>query len=190
MNTKQLRILFIDDEDLPIIQAFRDEHYDVQHWKDVESLEALVDGRFQVVFVDVRGVGHKYGGTGLNLVQHISRHNPLIYTIVFSAKPFTGQESDLIRKHADRCIMKDCTFYELTDELEQYAKGLTPAFVIARLENVVKLNWWQRFLIKRGKPLSDRSLDKLAKRTQFAGDALAIVKNSTAIAAALIALMA
>src|SRR5689334_15378163 len=115
MNTKQLRILFIDDEDLPIIQAFRDEHYDVQHWKEVESLDALVDGRFHVIFIDVRGVGEKFGGTGLNLLQYISTHNPLVFTVVFSAKPFTGQESELIRRHADRCITKDCTFYDLTD---------------------------------------------------------------------------
>jgi DNA-binding NtrC family response regulator len=190
MNTKQLRILFIDDENLPIIQAFRDEHYDVQHWIDVDSLENLVDGRFQVVFIDVRGIGKKFGGTGLNLLPYISSHNPLIYTIVFSAKPFTGQESELIRKHADRCITKDCTFYELTDALEEYARSLTADLVIERLEKVVKLNWWQRFWIRRGKSLPKSSLDALAKKTQLTGDAVEIVKNCTAIAAGLIALLA
>src|SRR5687768_13946462 len=125
MDVKKLRILFIDDEDLPIIQAFRDEKYDVQHWRDVESLDAIVDGRFHIIFVDVRGVGQKFGGTGLNLVEYIRNHNPLVYTIVFSAKPFTGQESELIRKCADRCITKDCTFYELSEAIEQYARGLS-----------------------------------------------------------------
>lgn len=189
MNTKQLRILFIDDEDLPVIQTFRDEHYDVQHWKDVESLEALVDGRFQVVFIDVRGVGQRYGGTGLNLLQHISTHNPLVFTIVFSAKPFTGQELELVRQHADRCITKDCTFYDLTDAIELYAKSLTPDSVIERLEKVVTLTWWQRFRIRRGKVLSERSVEDLAKKSRMAGDAIAIVKNCTAIASGLMALL-
>jgi DNA-binding NtrC family response regulator len=189
MNTKQLRILFIDDEELSIIQTFRDEHYDVQHWKDVESLEALVDGRFQIVFIDVRGVGQKYGGTGLNLLQYISTHNPLVYTVVFSAKPFTGQESELIRQHANRCITKDCTFYDLTDAIEQYAKSLSPDSVITKLEKVVTLSWWQRFWIRRGKTLPKGSLEGLARKSQITGDAITIVKNCTTIAAGLIVLL-
>jgi DNA-binding NarL/FixJ family response regulator len=190
MNAKQLRILFIDDEDLPIIQTFRDENYDVQHWKEVESLDPLVDGRFHVVFIDVRGVGQKFGGTGLNLLQYVRSHNPLVYTVVFSAKPFTGQESELIRKHADRCITKDCTFYDLTDAIEQYANGLSSDFVIERLQGIVKLNFWQRFWIRRGKPLSKKSVESLAKKTQMAGDTISIVKNCTTIAAGLISLLA
>ncbi len=47
-------------------QRYRRAVYDVDHWEDVDNLDNIVDGRHHVVFLDVRGVGGKYGGNGLD----------------------------------------------------------------------------------------------------------------------------
>jgi hypothetical protein len=76
----------------------------------------------------------------------------------------------------------------LTDAIEQYAKQLSTDFVLSRLEGIVRLNFWQRFWIRRGKQLPKKSIESLAKKSEIAGDTMSIIQNCTAIAAGLITL--
>jgi hypothetical protein len=188
LNPKQLRILFIDDDRLEVVNTLKSEGYDVDYWEDVENLDKIVDGRFHVVFLDVRGIGAKYGGNGLDILKYVGVHNPLVYSVVFSAKPFTGAESELIRKHAKRSMTKDCTFYELVELLEDYAKSLSPAVVIDQLERTVRLGFIAKWRIRRGIGLPVNSIERLAKSSGLATDAVKIVANSTTIAVSLIKL--
>jgi DNA-binding NtrC family response regulator len=185
VSAKQLRILFVDDEKLEVVSTLKNEGYDVDYWADVENLENIVDGRYHVVFLDVRGIGSKYGGNGLDIVKYVGTHNPLVFTIVFSAKPFTGAESDLIRQYAKRSMEKDCTFYEVLELLEEHAKSLSPETIIHELEKTVKVGLIQRWQIRRGSPLSRASIEKLAKSSGITQDAVKIVSNTTAIAVSL-----
>jgi CheY-like chemotaxis protein len=136
MDPKRLRLLFVDDEQLDIVGVLKAEGYDVEYWPDVESLEKLTDGRYHVLFLDVRGIGSKYGGNGLDVLKYVSTYNPLIYSVVFSAKPFNATEGELVRQHARHCISKDCTAYEVIDLLHEYAKGIDAKRVLAELENI------------------------------------------------------
>ncbi|MBI5117211.1 hypothetical protein HZA56_12115 [Candidatus Poribacteria bacterium] len=185
VSAKQLRILFVDDDKLEVVSTLKNEGYDVDYWVDVENLENIVDGRYHVVFLDVRGIGSKYGGNGLDIVKYVGTHNPLVFTVVFSAKPFTGAESDLIRRYAKRSMEKDCTFYEVLELLEDHAKSLSPEAVIRELEKTVKVGFFQKWQIRRGNHLSTASIEKLAKSSGIAQDAAKIVSNTTSIAASL-----
>lgn len=189
ISPKNLRILFIDDEKLEIINILRKEGYDVEHWEDVDNLEKIVDGRYHIVFIDVRGIGEKYGGNGLDVLKYIGIHNPIIHSIIFSAKPFTGTESELIRKHAKRSMSKDCTFYEIAELLDEYSKSLTPESVINELEKTVKLGFFAKRKIRGGNNLSKDEIEKFAKKSGIATDAIKIVANTTTIAASIIKLL-
>ena len=189
IGPKQLRILFIDDERLEVINTLKTEGYDVDHWEDVENLEKIVDGRYHIVFFDVRGIGGKYGGNGLDIVKYVGIHNPIIHSIVFSAKPFSGDESDLIRQFAKRSMTKDCTFYELVELLENYAKSLSPESVIKELEKTIKLGFIDKWKIKRGSIPNRNSIEKIAKSSGIANDGIKIVSNTTSIAVSLIKLL-
>lgn len=189
IDPKNLRILFIDDDDLEVIRTLKTEGYDVEHWRDVEALTGIADGRYHVTFLDVRGVGEKYGGNGLDILKYVATHNPLVYTIVFSAKPFTPAESEVIRQYAKKSMEKDCTFYEITETLEEFAKSISIDTVISQIEKTVKLNWWQKIMIRKGFRLPDRSIQKLARASGLTKDAITIVANITTIAAALIKLL-
>lgn len=189
LSPKQLRILFIDDEKLEVINTLKAEGYDVDYWDDVKNLDNIVDGRYHIVFLDVRGIGSKYGGNGLDILKYISEHNPLVYSIVFSAKPFNGAESELIRIHAKRCMTKDCSFYELVEALEEYARSLSPDRIIAELEKTVKLGLITKWKIRRGATLSQASIEKLANASGIAKDAVKVVANMTTVAYSLIKLL-
>lgn len=189
ISAKQLRILFIDDDRLEVINTLKVEGYDVEYWNDVESLDKLVDGRYHIVFIDVRGIGERYGGNGLDILKYVATHNPMVYTVVFSAKPFTGSESDLIRQCAKRCMTKDCSFYDIVDVLEAYARSLTPEAVIKELEKTVRLGFWTKRKIRRGEIIKQTSIEKLAKSSGIASDAVKIVSNTTSITLSLIKLL-
>lgn len=188
INPKKLRILFVDDDDLEVIHTLKSEGYDVEHWKDVENLSGITDGRYHVAFLDVRGVGERYGGNGLDILKYVATHNPLIYTIVFSAKPFTPGESEIIRQHAKKSMEKDCTFYEITEALENFSKSISTEAIISQIESTIKLGWFQKYKIRQGKALSDRSIQKLARTSGITKDAISIISNITGTAAALVKL--
>lgn len=190
INPKNLRILFIDDDDLEVIKTLKTEGYDVEHWKDVDNLSGITDGRYHVVFIDVRGVGEKYGGNGLDILKYVAIHNPLLYTIIFSAKPFTPSESEKIREYAKKSMEKDCTFYDITETLDYYAKSINAVALIEQIEKTIKLTWFQKFQIRRGRLLSNKAVQQLAKNSGIVKDALSIVANITGTAAALIKLLA
>ena len=182
LDAKKLRILFIDDEELEITHALKSEGYDVECWRDVEQLDAVCDGKYHVIFLDVRGIGNKYGGNGLDILKYIATHNPLIFTCVFSAKPFTGEEAEIIRKYAGRSVTKDCPVYDLIEILETYASTLSEGKITELIESKFALNWWDRWKLKRGQQLSQNRLSKLSKASKAGVDALKVVTNMTAVA--------
>ena len=65
-NPKRLRVLFIDDVLVPAVESLRKQGYDVEQVTDVDSLDELCSGKYQVIFFDVRGVGEKLGKNGLD----------------------------------------------------------------------------------------------------------------------------
>lgn len=185
IDAKKLRILFVDDEDLEITNVLKREGYDVEHWRDVESLDQLCDGRYQVILLDVRGIGSKNGGNGLDILKYVATHNPLIYACVFSAKPFTGEEADIIRQYAGRSITKDCTAYDLIEILEAYASTLSEKKIMELLESKFEIGWYTKWQLKRGQKLSESRIARLGKASKIGVDAIKVAGNMTSVAIAL-----
>jgi len=177
ISAKKLRILFVDDEELETPKALKTEGYDVEHWRDVENLDHLCDGRYQIILLDVRGIGEKYGGNGLDILKYIATHNPLIYVCVFSAKPFTGEEAEIIRKFAKKAITKDCTIYDLIEIFESYASTLSERSMMDMIENQFKLNFIDKWKLRHGYQLSQNRLEKISNASQIGVDAIKIARN-------------
>lgn len=177
ISAKKLRILFVDDEDLETPKALKTEGYDVEHWRDVENLDQLCDGRYQIILLDVRGIGEKYGGNGLDILKYVATHNPLIYVCVFSAKPFTGEEAETIRKFAKKAITKDCTIYELIEIFEGYASTLSEHSMMELIESQFKLNFIDKWKLRHGHQLSQSRLEKISKASKIGVDAIKIARN-------------
>jgi hypothetical protein len=187
VDPKKLRILFLDDEDLPVIPAMKQQGFDVERLPDVENLDDLCDGRYQIIFFDVRGVGAKLGGTGLDVLKYVAVNNPMVYRIVYSAKPFEGSELELLREFSNKVVSKDESVYQIIEAIREYAKTVSPEAVISSLEARFKIGWLTRFKLKRGWDLSSQDVQKIAKKSSLSADAVKIVANCTAIAKVLIA---
>lgn len=189
MDSKKLRILFVDDEELAIVNLLKNEGYDVEYWPDVENLDKLCGGKYQIVFLDVRGIGEKYHGNGLDILKYLVEHNPLIFPIVLSAKPFNASETEIIRKYAARSMPKDCTVYDLIEVLELYARSISSEKIFTKINDIAKLSYFQKWKLKRGQELTRADWENLAKKTTIGADAVNIVANVTTVAASLLALL-
>jgi hypothetical protein len=175
---------------LAVVSVLKAEGYDVEYWPDVENLEKLTDGRYHVIFLDVRGIGSKYRGNGLDVLKYVATYNPLVYTVVFSAKPFTPSESELVRRYAKHCISKDSTAYEMIDLLHQYASSIDAKRILAALEKHFPIGWYVKWKLRAGKELSERDIQALAKHSATAHDAYKIAANCAKLTTALIKISA
>jgi len=190
MDKKKIRILFLDDDDeLEIVNILKDEGYDVAHWHDVESLESMSDGRYQIIFYDVRGVGEKLKGNGLDVLQYVATHNPLVFNVVFSAKPFSGRENEITRKYANKVLMKDCTAYEVMGVIDSYVTSMSKEQIVAELGKYVKLGFFEKRNILAGRELNEKQISKIISRTKLANEYVGLAANVTKLAAGLVAVL-
>lgn len=54
---KSARILVIDDHAFPAQRTFTRDGYHFERWPEVKNLSQLTDGHWQVILLDVQGVG-------------------------------------------------------------------------------------------------------------------------------------
>jgi CheY-like chemotaxis protein len=85
---RRSKILVIDDDALPVQRLFSRDEYDIERWPDVKQLEKLTDGTYDVLLLDINGVGRKVSptGQGLGVLEHIKRTNPAQQVILYSAQ--------------------------------------------------------------------------------------------------------
>ena len=82
---KRARILVIDDQEFPHIVLFKKDGYTIQQWKDVEDLGSLENGDFDLILLDLRGVGRKHStDEGLGILKHIRDRSPAQIVVAYS----------------------------------------------------------------------------------------------------------
>lgn len=86
---KKSRILVIDDQDFPFLGLFQRDNYHIERWAEIENLTKLTDGYFDVVLLDINGVGLRESPTrqGLGILEHVKHQNPAQHVILYSSKP-------------------------------------------------------------------------------------------------------
>jgi len=136
---KNAQILVIDDLDFPSQDFFARDNYHIERWATVRNLTQLTDGSFEVILLDVQGVGLNESPSlqGLGILQAIKHANPAQMVILYSAGalklsllPYT--------QLADRVLDKDSTYIdykrEVDDLLQQHA---SPGHYIATINSVL-----------------------------------------------------
>jgi CheY-like chemotaxis protein len=82
---KRARILVIDDGEFPYLTLFQEGGYTVQQWKDVTDLSALENGDYDLILLDLRGVGRKHSADeGFGILKHIRETAPAQIIIAYS----------------------------------------------------------------------------------------------------------
>jgi hypothetical protein len=109
--TKRAKLLVIDDSEFPLIKAFRKDGYNVTKWNDVRDLGQLETDSYDLVLLDLEGVGRALSpDQGFGILKHVRETNPTQLVIAYS-----NQEWSLEYQHffdeADAALPKTKTDY-------------------------------------------------------------------------------
>lgn len=87
---KRTRIVVIDDDPNSFpIEILQKEGYAIEQWLDIQELSKLDDGFYDIIFLDIQGVGLAYSDQeGLGILEHIKQSNPGQIVVAFSGQSF------------------------------------------------------------------------------------------------------
>lgn len=103
---KRSRILVIDDSDFPLLKLFERDGYTIEKWPDVTDLSKLENGSFDLILLDLFGVGlDQSSDQGLGILKHIREVNPAQIVIAYSSadwdvsyQPFFNEADAVLHK--------------------------------------------------------------------------------------------
>jgi CheY-like chemotaxis protein len=82
---KRARLLVIDDGEFPYQGLFKRDGYAIDKWNDVENLSILERGAFDIILLDIHGVGSKESKEqGFGVLKHLRAATPAQIVIAYS----------------------------------------------------------------------------------------------------------
>lgn len=117
---KRSRILVIDDQEFPFLGLFKRDTYSIERWPEVENLQKLTDGFFDVILLDIHGVGlvESPRRQGLGIMEHIKNVNPAQAVILYSSKPQSITNRNVLLL-ADEVLDKSAEYLEYKQAVDQ-----------------------------------------------------------------------
>jgi CheY-like chemotaxis protein len=108
---RRSRILVIDDGDFPYKELFERDGYTIQQWRDVDDLRALETGEFDLILLDLKGVGRAESvDEGFGVLRHIRETSPAQIVIAYSNADLSLEYQPFFRD-ADAVLHKSKTDY-------------------------------------------------------------------------------
>lgn len=132
---KHARVLVIDDQAFPAQRSFKRDGYHFERWAKVENLSQLTDGHYQLIMLDVQGVGltESLEKQGLGILEHIKKTNPAQAVILYSSKDYSVSTSRLIMM-ADSFLDKSSSYVDYKDEVDRLlVEQTTAGYFVARM---------------------------------------------------------
>lgn len=132
---QRARILVIDDHEFPYRKLFQRDGYSVDKWNKVSDLSALEGGKYDLILLDLIGVGLKESADqGLGVLRHIRSAAPGQLVVAYSnadhplsSQPFFDLADGVLAKTADYVDFK-----RVVDELLE--KRFSLGFHVERIE--------------------------------------------------------
>jgi CheY-like chemotaxis protein len=108
---RRSRILVIDDGDFAYMPLFERDGYTIQQWHDVDDLTALESEGFDLILLDLKGVGAKESADeGFGVLKHIRETSPSQIVIAYSNSDLSLAYQPFFR-NADAVLHKTQTDY-------------------------------------------------------------------------------
>lgn len=115
---KRARLLVIDDEEFVYKSLFENDGYVIDKWNDVENLSKLEDNYFDIILLDVQGVGSALSADqGLGILQHIRERAPAQIVIAFSNADFSLKYQTFFER-ADAVLSKGADYVEFKRKVD------------------------------------------------------------------------
>lgn len=162
---RRSHVLVIDDNEFPYLPLFRKDGYNVTQWNDVEDIRKLEQGEFDVILLDLFGVGASQSNDqGLGILRHIRTANPAQILIAYSNAEWSVDYQPFFER-ADMVLHKTKTDYygfkQAVDRLldERYSLGF----------------YVNRAIVELGDNASAMpKIDKRLRKAILSGDAVSI----------------
>ncbi|HEY4354794.1 MAG TPA: response regulator [Acidobacteriaceae bacterium] len=116
---KRARLLVIDDIAFAYLDLFKRDGYAIDHWRDVEDLTKLENGAYDIILLDVQGVGKAISPTeqGLGVLHHLRQVAPAQLVIAFSSSDFSLKYQDFFRL-ADATLPKSADYVDFKRQVD------------------------------------------------------------------------
>lgn len=106
---RRARILVIDDGDFPYRDLFKKAGFSIEKWSEVQRLQDLEAGLYDLILLDLHGIGRKLSNDqGLGVLQHLKANNPDQVVVAYSNaewgvkyQPFFDMADAVLDKSAD-----------------------------------------------------------------------------------------
>jgi len=82
---KRAKVLVVDDNDFPYGKLFARDGYTFEKWNDIENLSKLESGYYDIILLDIHGVGmNESEEQGLGVLKHLRKTSPSQIIIAYS----------------------------------------------------------------------------------------------------------
>ena len=104
---KRTRIVVIDDEDTFPFDVLKTEGFSIDHWSDVLDLSKLERGFYDIIILDIGGIGRELDSDneGLAVLRHIKGVNPSQIVIAHSGQSYESSKIAFFQQ-ADQYVPK------------------------------------------------------------------------------------
>ena len=115
---KRGRLLVIDDQEFPYETLFSRDGYNVNVWRDVEKLTDLDDGKYDLVLLDLQGVGRRDSAEqGFGILKYLRRRSPALLIVAYSNADW-GLRYQEFFKLADAVLPKSADYVEFKAKVD------------------------------------------------------------------------
>lgn len=136
---KKARVLVIDDLDFPYQTMFTRDGYHFERWATIVNLSQLVDGHFDLILLDIQGVGLEEDPQleGLGILKYIKETNPAQMVILYSAQPQSVSSLDILML-ADAVLEKGINYTGYVKHVDDLLMRRTsPAYFISTMNQAL-----------------------------------------------------
>lgn len=136
---KRARLLVIDDQEFAYLKLFKVDGYTFDKWKDVDDLPKLENGYYDIVLLDIHGVGLAQSAEqGFGILKHLRKVSPAQIVVAYSNSDWSLKYQEFFDL-ADRKLAKGqdyVDFKRVVDELLRERFALS--FYLKRIDGVLK----------------------------------------------------
>lgn len=135
---KRSRLLVVDDIDFPYQALFTRDGYTIERWPDVLDLPKLESGAYDIVLLDLQGVGREHSSEqGLGILKHLRHVAPAQVIIAYSNAdwPLKYQEFFLL---ADAVLSKTSDYVDFKRKVDDLlSQRFSLGFYLSRIHHIV-----------------------------------------------------
>jgi CheY-like chemotaxis protein len=135
------RLLVIDDSEFPYLELFQRDGYNVTKWDDVENLRELESAKYDVILLDLHGVGRSQSAEqGLGILKHLRLAAPSQIVLAYSDADWPLKYQDFFRL-ADAVLSKSKDYVEFKRAVDHaIEKRFSLDFYVERIATVAELD--------------------------------------------------